>query len=317
MIAPFALSADGYISGAENVLFWIVAPLTVLAALGLLFARKAVYAAIGVVFMMVGLAVIYFAQGATFLGAVQIVVYTGAIMMLFLFVLMLIGVDASESRLEPLKAQRPFAILAGIGVVIGLGGLIAQTTYTPPVDYDPYVVDSNPLQIAVVLFQSFPLTMQLTGVLLIIAAVSAITLTTRERTSRKVTQRDVAEAKMQAWRKRGTRIAQLPSPGLFATHNAVDTPAVSGTGGVVTESVPRVLRIRGQQLTIAEVAPHMLHERDVPIQQSQLPGMPGVGKPTPPPSTEVVAGETADPTEPTDASDVVEKPGDVTEEDEK
>ncbi len=287
MIVPMAFSPEGAITGGEAVLFWIVGPLVVLAALGLLFARKAVYAAIGVVLMMVGLAVLYIAQGATFLGAVQVVVYTGAIMMLFLFVLMLIGVDASESRLEPLRVQRPIAILGGLGVLIGLVGIILQTTYTAPVDYDPYVVDSNPLQIAVVLFQNFPLTMQLTGVLLIIAAVSALTMTSRERITPKVTQRDVAEAKMQAWATRGTRIAQLPAPGLFATHNAVDAPAISGTGGVVTESVPRVLRIRGQQVTIAEVAPHLVQERDVPIQQSQLPGMPGAAKPVLPPGDDL------------------------------
>lgn len=308
MIAPMALTAGGALTGGEAVLFWVIAPLTVLAALGLLFARKAVYAAIGVVMMMIGLAFVYVAQGATFLGIVQVVVYTGAIMMLFLFVLMLIGVDAAESRIEALRAQKPLAIVTGVGILIGLIGTVASATLPAPLDYAPEVVDGNPLYIAIVLFESFPLTMQLTGALLIIAAVSAITLTSRERITKKVTQRDVAEAKMAAWAKRGTRIAQLPAAGVFATHNATDAPAVSGTGGVVNDSVPRVLRIRGQQLTIAEVAPHMLQERDVPIQQSQLPGMPGAEKPeypVPNPAP-AIAAETGEELEPADLVEAVE-----------
>ena len=93
-------------SGGEAVLFWVLAPLMVLAALGLLFARKAVHAAICVVFVMISLAILYIAQEAAFLGVVQIVVYTGAVMMLFLFVLMLVGVDASDSLVETIRGQR-------------------------------------------------------------------------------------------------------------------------------------------------------------------------------------------------------------------
>lgn len=287
MIAPLSLTESGTLAGGEAVLFWVIAPLIVLAALGLLFARKAVYAAIGVVMMMVGLAFVYVAQGAVFLGVVQVVVYTGAIMMLFLFVLMLIGVDAAESRIEAVRSQKPLAIVAGLGVLIGLLGIELTSAFPTPTDYPADVINENPLRIAVTLFENFPLTMQLTGALLIVAAVSAITLTSRERIGRKATQRDVAEAKMHAWSKRGTRIAQLPAAGVFATHNATDVAAPTGTGGVAHEGVPRVLRVRGQELTIAEVAPHMLQERDVPIAQSQLPGMPGSAKPVIPPRNEV------------------------------
>ncbi|HEX2704185.1 MAG TPA: NADH-quinone oxidoreductase subunit J, partial [Candidatus Lustribacter sp.] len=80
----------------EAVMFWILAPISVLAALGLLFLRKAVHAALGVALTMVILGIFYLAQQADFLGIVQVFVYTGAVMMLFLFVLMLIGVDSSD-----------------------------------------------------------------------------------------------------------------------------------------------------------------------------------------------------------------------------
>src|SRR5690606_19670632 len=80
--------------------FWTLAPVMVLAAMGLIFARKAVHAALCLAVVMISLAMLYAAQDAPFLFAVQIIVYTGAIMMLFLFVLMLVGVEARDSVVE-------------------------------------------------------------------------------------------------------------------------------------------------------------------------------------------------------------------------
>ena len=89
----------------EQVLFWVLGPISVLAALGLLFAKKAVHAAIGMALVMINLGIFYIANQADFLGIIQIFVYTGAVMMLFLFVLMLVGVDSSDSLVETLKGQ--------------------------------------------------------------------------------------------------------------------------------------------------------------------------------------------------------------------
>src|SRR3954452_14184300 len=90
----------------------------VAAALGLLFARKAVHAALLLAVVMIGLAVLYLVQDAPFLFAVQIIVYTGALLMLFLFVLMLVGVDASDSVVETIRGQRLMA--TGLGPLFGL-----------------------------------------------------------------------------------------------------------------------------------------------------------------------------------------------------
>ena len=84
----------------EVIVFWALAPLTVLAAVGMLLVKKAVHSAILLAFVMIALAVFYIMQDAPFLGVVQIVVYTGAVMMLFLFILMLVGVDSSDSLIE-------------------------------------------------------------------------------------------------------------------------------------------------------------------------------------------------------------------------
>ena len=95
------------------IAFWILAPVMVICALGLLFARKAVHCALLLAVVMISLAVLYAVQDAPFLFAVQIIVYTGAILMLFLFVLMLVGVDASDSVVETIRGQRLFAAVVG------------------------------------------------------------------------------------------------------------------------------------------------------------------------------------------------------------
>ncbi len=112
-----ALVETGETTTAEAVLFWILGPIMVLAALGLLFVKKAVHAALAVIVVMISLAFLYVAQDAVFLGVVQVVVYTGAVMMLFLFVLMLVGVDSSDSLVETIRGQRWIGLLAGIGSV--------------------------------------------------------------------------------------------------------------------------------------------------------------------------------------------------------
>ena len=110
------------------IAFWLLAPVMVVAALGLLFARKAVHCALLLAVVMISLAVLYAVLDAPFLFAVQIIVYTGAILMLFLFVVMLIGVDASDSLVETIRGQRLFGVLVGLlfGVTLVLGVLLGD-----------------------------------------------------------------------------------------------------------------------------------------------------------------------------------------------
>ena len=112
----------------EAVLFWVLAPLTVAAALGMLLVKKAVHSAILMASVMVNLAIFYIAQDALFLGIVQIVVYTGAVMMLFLFILMLVGVDSSDSLTETIPGLRPIAITAALGFGGLMMSLISRAT---------------------------------------------------------------------------------------------------------------------------------------------------------------------------------------------
>ncbi len=134
------------------IAFWILAPIMVLAALGILFVRKAVHAAMLLAIVMIGLAVLYAVLDAPFLFAVQIIVYTGAILMLFLFVVMLVGVDASDSVVETIKGQRFMAIVGGLllGTIFVLG--LSQISLGTVVGLDTANANGNIPALADILF---------------------------------------------------------------------------------------------------------------------------------------------------------------------
>lgn len=248
--AAGALTEAGRTSTAEAVLFWTLGPLMVLAALGLLLARKAVHAALAVIFIMISLAFMYVAQGAEFLGVVQVVVYTGAVMMLFLFVLMLVGVDRSDSLVETIRGQRWIGLLAGLGLAVVLVGVVGRATYGPPTGLVEANAPSNPEAVARLIFGQHVLAMEVVGALLVTAALGALVLTHRGRLTAKVGQRERSERRLRA----GEHPVSLPAPGVYARHNAMDVPALLPDGTPLESSVPRVLRVRGQEADAREYA---------------------------------------------------------------
>jgi NADH-quinone oxidoreductase subunit J len=246
-VLPAALDpVTGTVPAGEALLFWVVAPVMVLGALGLLFARRAVHAAMAVVVVMIGMAVLYTALDAPFLGVAQVVVYTGAVMMLFLFVLMLVGVDASDSLVETIKGQRWIAVLAGGGLLVVLVGVVTRAALPTPVGLEVANRATNPVGVARLVFGDFVLAFELTGALLITAALGALTLTHRQRLTRRVGQRETADVKTAALSSGGL-LTPLPAPGVYARHNAADTPALDPSAAPIATSVPRVLRIRGHE----------------------------------------------------------------------
>ncbi len=228
------------------ITFWILAPLMVIAALGLLFARSAVHAALCLAAVMVSLAMLYAVQGAPFLFAVQIIVYTGAIMMLFLFVLMLVGVDTSEAVVETIRGQRVFAAVVGLLFGITLVVAIGQTVSASVIGLKEANSISNTYGLAELLFGRYVLAFEFTSALLITAALGAMVLGHRERLIPKKTQRDLANARMQDYANEGKHPGPAPSPGVFARHNAVDTPALLPDGSPSELSISATLRQRGQ-----------------------------------------------------------------------
>ena len=236
--------------GGEAVLFWILAPIMVLSALGLLFAKKAVHAALCMAVVMVSLGVVYFAQQAPFLGSVQIFVYTGAVMMLFLFVVMLIGVDSSDSLVETIKGQRAAATLLGLGVAALLIGVLSHVVLPPAVGLESINREGNITTLATLIFGNYVWAFEVTGALLITAALGAMVLAHRERLVPRPSQRELAERRI----KEGPIKAPLPAPGVFARHNAVDIPALLPDGTPSELSVSRVLTARGQMRPADELS---------------------------------------------------------------
>jgi NADH-quinone oxidoreductase subunit J len=226
-------------STGEAVLFWILAVVALIGALGMVMASKAVYSAIFLAMTMIVLAVFYVAQDALFLGVVQVVVYTGAVMMLFLFVVMLIGVDTAESLVETLRGQRIAALLAGLGfgvlLIAGIG-----TASTSMIGLAQANAGGNVQGLAVLIFTRYLWAFEVTSALLITAALGAMVLAHRERFERRKTQRELARERFGP----GGRPTPLPGPGVYARHNAVDVPALLPDGSFAEVSVSKVLTPR-------------------------------------------------------------------------
>jgi NADH-quinone oxidoreductase subunit J len=231
----------------ETVMFWILAPVAVLAALGMLLVKKAVHSALLLAWVMITLAIFYIAQDALFLGIVQIVVYTGAVMMLFLFILMLVGVDSSDSLTETIPGLRPIAITAAIG----FGGLLASLIGRATLGHSAVgLLDANAAGnvpgLAQLLFSTYVWPFEVVSALLITAALGAMVLAHHERTVARPTQRESAIARFRT--DSLASAAGLPGPGVFARHNAVDVPALLPDGSPAPTSISATLKARGDML---------------------------------------------------------------------
>jgi NADH-quinone oxidoreductase subunit J len=227
------------------ITFWLLAPIMVLAALGMVLVRKAVHSAMLLAVVMISLAILYAVQDAPFLFAVQIIVYTGAILMLFLFVLMLVGVDASDSLVETLRGQRLLAVVVGVGLGLLLAIGIGQALVGPAEGLVAANVAGNVPALAELLFNKYVFAFEVTSALLITAALGAMVLSHRERLTPKPTQRDLAAQRLRDYATSGKHPGPLPAPGVYARHNAVDTPALLPDGTTSQLSVSRSLKARG------------------------------------------------------------------------
>jgi len=177
--------------------------------------------------------------GAPFLAFVQIIVYTGAVLMLFLFVLMLIGISSADSIVETIKGQRLAAGLAAIGLGVILILTIGHAAIGPAKPFTAANGAGNLTGLATLIFTTYVFPFEVTGALLITAAVGAMVLAHRERTTPKPTQRDLA-----AQRLASGELAPDPSPGVYALHDAADRPALLPDGSTSELSVSPTLSPR-------------------------------------------------------------------------
>ena len=176
VLAAEALSVD-------NAVFIVGAIVALVGSFFVVTSRNPVHAALNLVVTLFGIAILFVSLHATFLAAVQVIVYAGAIVVLFLFVIMLLGVDRDEVLdAEPLKGQRPVAIALGVLILGELALLSSLEFRTPPAQVitesitpiDP--AKTNVEQLAEVIFTRYLLAFEVTSVLLVIAVVGAVVL---------------------------------------------------------------------------------------------------------------------------------------------
>jgi NADH-quinone oxidoreductase subunit J len=180
----------------DNIVFWVFAPISIGSAIGMLFQRNAVHAALFLIVNFFTIAVFFLVLGASFLFAVQIIVYAGAIMVLFLFVIMLLGVDREETLIEQLRGQRPLAIVLGLGIVVELFFAIrAGVGFAArgPANFDEVANrGGNAAALSRVLFRDYFFPFEVTSILLIIAAIAVMVLASRR--ARAITRAEQAAA---------------------------------------------------------------------------------------------------------------------------
>jgi NADH-quinone oxidoreductase subunit J len=246
-----AAGGAGAVKGGEQAAFFILAPIAVVCGIGMVAARNAVHSALFLVTTMLCLGVFYVLQAGPFIGLVQIIVYTGAIMMLFLFVLMLVGRDSSDSLIETLRGQRMAAIVLGLGLAVLLGtALYRALGQTEAAGLAGPNADGNVVGISRLLFTKYVWGFEVTSALLITAAVGAMILAHVERRAEdKVTQ----PKRMRARFAPGNYPGPKPGPGVFATSDSVATPARLPDGSPAERSISKILPTR--ELTSAEAAP--------------------------------------------------------------
>ncbi|MCI2417059.1 NADH-quinone oxidoreductase subunit J [Saccharopolyspora sp. K220] len=235
-----AQAPSGVVGTGEAVAFWVLGPLALVGALGMVFARNAVHSALWLVLTMLCLGVLYMAQSAPFLGFTQIIVYTGAIMMLFLFVLMMVGRDSSDSVVEVLRGQRLWAGIGGIGLAALLVSGLARalTSVQPAAPLDPWTpAGGGAGGLGRLIFTDYLFPFELTSALLITAAVGAMVLAYGGKgRGPRLSQKERANARF-----RGARPSPLPGPGVYATANSVAVPALLPDGSVAPESLSELL----------------------------------------------------------------------------
>jgi NADH-quinone oxidoreductase subunit J len=223
----------------QSLVFWVLAVISVTAGLGMILARRAVHCAVLLAVIMLSLAVLYALAGAPFLAFVQVIVYTGAVLMLFLFVIMLVGVSSSDSIVETIRGQRLAAGLVGIGMLVLLALGIGHASIGGAQPLTTGNGSGNVSGIAKLIFTTYVFPFEVTSALLITAALGAMVLAHRERTKPKPTQRELARQRVASGYP-----TPLPGPGTYAQHNAVDMPALLPDGTPSELSVSPVITSR-------------------------------------------------------------------------
>jgi NADH-quinone oxidoreductase subunit J len=181
-----------------------------------------------------------------------VIVYTGAVLMLFLFVIMLVGVSSTDSLVETIRGQRLWAGIAGLAFVVLLITGLGHATLPKAKGLSGPNADGNVLALANLIFTKYVFAFEVTSALLITAALGAMVLAHRERTTPKPTQKELSKQRFLT----GAHPTPLPGPGTYARHNAVDMPALLPDGSVSELSVNPVIARRPETTVLLHTDLH-------------------------------------------------------------
>ncbi|MHB1710686.1 MAG: NADH-quinone oxidoreductase subunit J family protein [Acidimicrobiales bacterium] len=183
LVLTAVASATGHISTVDWGVYVVASAIVLSGAIGVVVARNPVHSALMLVMTLFGIAVLFVLQRDDFLAAVQVIVYAGAIVVLFLFVIMFLGVDREENiAAEPLRGQRPLAVALVASAVAGLlllGEISRWTTGAPAVAGSTVTPTSNVAQLGTSVFTTYLFPFEVTSALLVIAVVGAVALARR------------------------------------------------------------------------------------------------------------------------------------------
>lgn len=168
----------------EGVIFFFTAIIALVGAIAMLVSRNAVHSALFLLLNFAAIAVLFLLLRAPFLFVIQLSIYAGAIMVLFLFVVMLLGAERAEDEQDRIAWQRPLALVLGL-VLLGESIFIAVTRTTSAAPPAPEIETfSSPARIGEVLFTTYLLPFQITGIILLVAIIGVVVLNQRGRTQR-------------------------------------------------------------------------------------------------------------------------------------
>lgn len=229
---------------AGQVMSWFLAIVIVAAALGMVLSRKLIHSALCLLLVMIGIAVEYATLQAPFVFAVQIVVYAGAIMVMFIFIVMMVGSDPISSGKDPIPGQRVAAIIMALAVVIVMASAIMLVSWQDPAGMDKAhaAAGGNIAGLGTLIFGRYVVLFEVVSALLTIGTVGAIVLTLRTRIKNRPTQHEYMEARLKAYAEHGVDMGAMPSTGVYAVTNAMDVPALLPDGSEATFTLPQSMQ---------------------------------------------------------------------------
>jgi NADH-quinone oxidoreductase subunit J len=166
----------------EFVLFGVTAAIALVGAVAMLLSRNAVHSALFLLMNFGAIAVLFLLLQSPFLFTIQLTVYAGAIMVLFLFVVMLLGAEQVEDTPDRIAWQRPLGILLGVGLLgVAVAAALRGTAGGPPPGGEAALTFGDPAALGALLFTRYLLPFEITGIILLIACVGVVVLNQRGR----------------------------------------------------------------------------------------------------------------------------------------